>query len=251
MATELGRVASAVLRSAPSFGSPSRLQPRSLIATASSSSRQSSSACLISSLRSLSINGANPQQKRHQSTWSSPSRAARLSYSEDANITRPGRPTAAAATSGSSVSSSSSPSAINLPDPDSDLPDPRPSTVFDDLGDDDYDFTRTFKKGDLAKWAAYDGHDGQRTIKYPEIRCVPRTGRTINVTRGADVARSFKILNMQCAMNRVRQDFQYQRYHERAGLKRKRLKSERWQRRFKKGFKATCKRVDELRRQGW
>ncbi|CAJ2513983.1 Uu.00g021020.m01.CDS01 [Anthostomella pinea] len=85
----------------------------------------------------------------------------------------------------------------------------------------------------------------------PAMRLVPRTGRTINVGRNVDVARSFKLLAVQVAQNKLRQDFQYQRYHERPGLKRKRLKSERWQKRFKRGFKATVSRVKELTKQGW
>jgi predicted transcriptional regulator len=53
------------------------------------------------------------------------------------------------------------------------------------------------------------------------------------------------------ARNRVKRDFQMQRFHERGGLKRKRLKSERWRARFKIGFDATCKRVTELTKKGW
>ncbi|KAI1475550.1 hypothetical protein F4774DRAFT_396500 [Daldinia eschscholtzii] len=85
----------------------------------------------------------------------------------------------------------------------------------------------------------------------PPLRLVPRTGRTVQVTRNADVARSFKLLSIQVSANRVRHDVNRQRYHERPGLKRKRLKSERWQKRFQKGFKACIKRVRELTKQGW
>lgn len=85
----------------------------------------------------------------------------------------------------------------------------------------------------------------------PALRLVPRTGRTIHVTRNADVARSFQLLSIHVSSNRVRHDLNSQRYHERPGLKRKRLKSERWQKRFQKGFKACVKRVRELTKQGW
>ncbi|OTB00365.1 hypothetical protein M426DRAFT_324319 [Hypoxylon sp. CI-4A] len=85
----------------------------------------------------------------------------------------------------------------------------------------------------------------------PALRLVPRTGRTVHVGRNTDVARSFKLLSIQVAQNRIAQDFQRQRFHERPGLKRKRLKSERWQKRFKKGFKACVSRVKELTKQGW
>ncbi|OTA58292.1 hypothetical protein K449DRAFT_424373 [Hypoxylon sp. EC38] len=84
----------------------------------------------------------------------------------------------------------------------------------------------------------------------PPLRLVPRTGRTIHVGRTVDVARSFKLLSIQISQNKVPRDFQLQRFHERPGLKRKRLKSERWQKRFKKGFKACVSRVKELTKQG-
>ncbi|KAI0469586.1 hypothetical protein F4859DRAFT_135862 [Xylaria cf. heliscus] len=84
-----------------------------------------------------------------------------------------------------------------------------------------------------------------------DIRLVPRTGRTVYVKNNVDVARSFKLLAVQIAQNAVRRDFYAQRFHERPGKKRKRLRSERWQRRFQKGFKATISRVRELTAQGW
>ncbi|RYP70674.1 hypothetical protein DL771_005278 [Monosporascus sp. 5C6A] len=93
-------------------------------------------------------------------------------------------------------------------------------------------------------------HSGPEIPK-PTMRLVPRLGRTVHVSMNVDVARSFKILAIQVAQNRIRQDFQYQRFHERPGLKRKRLKSERWRKRFKKGFKETVRRVRELTKQGW
>ncbi|KAF2973439.1 hypothetical protein GQX73_g106 [Xylaria multiplex] len=85
----------------------------------------------------------------------------------------------------------------------------------------------------------------------PSLRLVPRTGRTVYVKKDVDVARSFKLLAIQVGQNKIRQDFQLQRFHERPGKKRKRLKSVRWQSRFKKGFKATISRVRELTAQGW
>lgn len=51
--------------------------------------------------------------------------------------------------------------------------------------------------------------------------------------------------------NRVKYDFNKQRFHERPGLKRKRLASERWRARFKKGFSHVTARVSELTRKGW
>jgi small subunit ribosomal protein MRP21 len=241
-ATELGRVAHAALRSAHSFrSSTSKIPSRSysLISIASSCSRAPSTASILLSLRTLSINGTSTQQNRHQTSWASPGRSPRQSSaSKDVNIVKPTTPTP-----------STSLSDLDIPDPETDAPQPR--GVFGPE-EDDFDFSKgyNFAKGELSN-TRLSNYAEWSPIKYPEIRCVPRTGRTIHVSKGADVARSIKLLNMQCAANRVRQDVQTQRFHERPGLKRKRLKSERWQRRFKKGFKATCKRVDELRRQGW
>lgn len=77
-------------------------------------------------------------------------------------------------------------------------------------------------------------------------------GRTVytNATT-MDPARAFRALEMQCARNSVRRDFQRQRFHERPGLKRKRLHSERWRRRFKEGFRGVVGLVQKMKKQGW
>ncbi|KFX92186.1 hypothetical protein V490_05525 [Pseudogymnoascus sp. VKM F-3557] len=84
----------------------------------------------------------------------------------------------------------------------------------------------------------------------PALRLNARTGRSVVVAGGVDIGRSFNLLGMSCARNKVKRDFQMQRFHERGGLKRKRLKRERWQRRFMAGFQATISRVKEMKRQG-
>jgi small subunit ribosomal protein MRP21 len=174
-------------------------------------------------------------QKRHQSAWTTPSRPGRGGYNNDSNITKPDntlRPWRSAAKP-------------EIPNPDSKKP--APAADSEDMVRD-----ITFGLGDLSSNKLYTDETTHVAPKYPEIRCVPRTGRTVQVTRDSGgAARAFKVLGMQCAANRVRQDARQQRFHERPGLKRKRLKSERWRRRFKQAFRATCKRVDELRRQGW
>lgn len=78
-------------------------------------------------------------------------------------------------------------------------------------------------------------------------------GRTITVNpeRGMDVGRAFRALEMRCSQNQVRRQYVLQRFHERPGLKRKRLKSERWRRRFKENFRETVKMVQKMRKQGW
>ena len=81
----------------------------------------------------------------------------------------------------------------------------------------------------------------------------PSVGRTVevNVNRGMDVGRAFRSLEINCARNKVRADFQRQRFHERPGLKRKRLRSERWRRRFREGFRGMVKMVSAMKKQGW
>lgn len=109
----------------------------------------------------------------------------------------------------------------------------------------------------LSKWNL-DINDFKATNNLPtkkrpvEMRNLrPSTGRTIERSSHVDVARAFKLLNQVCQQNQVAKDFSKQRFHERPGLKRKRLKSERWRYRFKVGFRATVQRVSELRAQGW
>ena len=85
------------------------------------------------------------------------------------------------------------------------------------------------------------------------VRSRPSVGRTIEVMpdRGVDVGRALKNLDITCAVNKVRQDQSRQRFHERPGMKRKRLKSERWRKMFRDSFRATVTRVMEMRRKGW
>lgn len=85
------------------------------------------------------------------------------------------------------------------------------------------------------------------------IRSRPTVGRTIEVNQegGQHVASALKKLDILCSVNRIRADLSRQRFHERPGLKRKRLKSERWRKLFKASFKMTVARVQEMRRKGW
>ena len=85
------------------------------------------------------------------------------------------------------------------------------------------------------------------------VRSRPTVGRTIEVVpeRGMDVGRALKSLHRLCSQNKVASDVRKQRFHERPGMKRKRLKSQRWRRAFKASFQATVMRVKEMRRKGW
>ncbi|KAK4628808.1 hypothetical protein CLAFUW4_07968 [Fulvia fulva] len=87
----------------------------------------------------------------------------------------------------------------------------------------------------------------------PPLKLGPTLGRTVevNAARGMDVGKAFRSLETLCGRNSVKRDFQMQRFHERPGMKRKRLKSVRWRRHFKKNFKATVVLVQKMTRQGW
>jgi len=87
----------------------------------------------------------------------------------------------------------------------------------------------------------------------PPVKLNSSVGRTILVdqARGMDVGKAFRQLEIRCATNSVKKDFNRQRFHERPGLKRKRLKSERWRRNFKEAFRGTIKLVQGLKKQGW
>ena len=85
------------------------------------------------------------------------------------------------------------------------------------------------------------------------VRSRPTVGRTVELdpSRGIDFGRAWRQLNYLCAQNKVRSDLSSQRFHERPGMKRKRLKQERWRKLFKAGFQATVGRVREMRKKGW
>lgn len=87
--------------------------------------------------------------------------------------------------------------------------------------------------------------------QFPRLN--PTYGRTVELdaSRGRDIVRGIGMLGSLMARNKVKSDFNKQRFHERGGLKRKRLASERWRARFKKGFRDVTDRVTELTRKGW
>jgi small subunit ribosomal protein MRP21 len=83
------------------------------------------------------------------------------------------------------------------------------------------------------------------------MRLTPSTGRTVYITPQIDVGKGFRLMEQLVARNKIRATFNYQRFHERPGLKRKRLHSLRWRKRFMAGFKAAVNRVKQLKKQGW
>lgn len=85
------------------------------------------------------------------------------------------------------------------------------------------------------------------------IESSPRIGRAveINPKKGVDLIRALRRLSAKCTQNNVRVDLIRQRYHERPGLKRKRLKRIHWRARFKAGFREVVEKVHRMRRKGW
>ena len=98
--------------------------------------------------------------------------------------------------------------------------------------------------------------DSQRKTPRQDLapmRLTPAIGRTIDIVpeKGTDLATGLRRLARKLKDNNVRLQLAQQRFHERPGLRRKRLKSERWRKRFLKGFLATIEQVRHMRKQGW
>lgn len=77
----------------------------------------------------------------------------------------------------------------------------------------------------------------------------PNVGRSVAFKAG-DVTQGMNRLRRVLVENNVRTDARIQRFHERAGMKRKRLKRDRFRKRFKEGFKKMVGIVLDMKRQG-
>ncbi|ROT42979.1 hypothetical protein SODALDRAFT_327141 [Sodiomyces alkalinus F11] len=154
----------------------------------------------------------------------------------------------------------------NASTPTSTLPTPPPpppplsgktsgSNALEKAAATDHVYDATSDTFDLSKMIADESAAFMRTHytdrPQTEMRLKPVLGRTVKVTNNMDMAGALKQLDRVCKANRLYRYTQMQRFHERPGLKRKRLKSERWRARFKVGFVAAVKRVQELKKQGW
>jgi pyruvate/2-oxoglutarate dehydrogenase complex dihydrolipoamide acyltransferase (E2) component len=117
-----------------------------------------------------------------------------------------------------------------------------------------YDATSTTGSIDLAQ-IIMDDANAFRNQHYgrpqAELRLSPVLGRTVHVNGRVDVATAVTFTNTLAARNKIKFHYHHQKFHERPGLKRKRLHSERWRKKFKKGFSAMVHRVQELKSQGW
>lgn len=76
----------------------------------------------------------------------------------------------------------------------------------------------------------------------------PNAGRSVVVE--GDLAGAFMKLRTVLSKNKVRSDFQRQRFHERPGMKRKRLKAERHRKRFKLGFQKMVALALDMKKKG-
>ncbi|TGJ85808.1 hypothetical protein E0Z10_g2949 [Xylaria hypoxylon] len=238
MMAELGRVAQAALRSTSLLRTtPIRSQPcrnLALINAISGRNHMSTTSSLRSSDESgspASISAASPSRTQQRSSspfsWINPSSAQRNTDNiADIDIQKPISSSYDLAFGGRNSQGKDGQELVDF------------ASDLDELDLADISNNRQSKASALSAPRAH-------------LRMVPRTGRTVYVKRDVDVARSFKLLSIQVAQNKLRSDFQSQRFHERPGKKRKRLRGDRWQRRFKKGFKATISRVRELTAQGW
>lgn len=94
-------------------------------------------------------------------------------------------------------------------------------------------------------------------VSQPKVHTKAVSGRTVFIkprispTSSPNPAVALRLLERLCRDQKIKQKYHSQKFHERPGLRRKRLKSSRWRARFKKGFQATVGRVLELKRQGW
>ncbi|KAL2165741.1 hypothetical protein VTG60DRAFT_3927 [Thermothelomyces hinnuleus] len=103
----------------------------------------------------------------------------------------------------------------------------------------------------MSTWSEDEFLPKHYDVSEPELRLRPSTGRTIQIKGNVDLARGFRLLQRAVSQNKIKAHVRLTRFHERPALKRKRLKRERWQERFKHGFRATINRVMELKAQGW
>jgi small subunit ribosomal protein MRP21 len=110
-------------------------------------------------------------------------------------------------------------------------------------------FTMKNKKGGEIALRALP----QEQVVKPLLKLGPNVGRSfaVDAARGMDVARAFRQLDSACNKNRVRNDFMKQRFHERPGLKRKRIRYEGKIKGFKGRFIKVVQMVQKMTKSGW
>lgn len=234
---------------------------RTTVAAASAASARSSSVA-VGRQHALFSTSARAQFQRPSSPYVKSSiQALRASLSNRK---------AAAAGAGSGAEASSPSSAAGLPprppttfkdDPwsivdainkDSNAPSSSPSTLGGALYSSSKKPSSSSSSSTMQTWNETDFETRHMAPQQElNIRLRPSTGRTFYVSGQTDFAGALRNLGRAVAQNQVKKDVRLQRFHERPGLKRKRLASERWRARFKIGFKAAVNRTFELKHQGW
>ncbi|EXF81645.1 hypothetical protein CFIO01_03849 [Colletotrichum fioriniae PJ7] len=150
----------------------------------------------------------------------------------------------------------SKPSPTNYAQPPPSPPAADAAAPSQEKSDSPYAYDATSDTFDISKIIAMESDEFLKkhyptSKQEPDLRTRPQTGRTVHLTSKTDLAKALKLLDFNCRKNKIKRQFQLQKFHERPGKKRKRQKSERWRARFKEGFKATVARVMELKNQGW
>ncbi|MCJ1268340.1 hypothetical protein MMC22_008228 [Lobaria immixta] len=83
------------------------------------------------------------------------------------------------------------------------------------------------------------------------IHSHPSLGRTIEIDSRVDIGVALDKLKKFVQVNKIRRDLQVQRFHERPGVRRKRLQRERWRERFRENFHQAVEKIKAMRRMGW
>ncbi|KAK4032201.1 hypothetical protein C8A01DRAFT_20698 [Parachaetomium inaequale] len=171
-------------------------------------------------------------QRKRTPSWATP-------HNNAGTLFRNTRLTGRAPTGGSSAPGGSG-SLFNLP-----------TQISSDMERATTSTTTTNTSPSLSTWNEEEFLPKHYDVAEPELRLRPSTGRTVHVRGNVDLARGFRLLQRAVTQNKIKRDERMARAYERPGLKRKRLKSERWAARFKFAFKSTIARAMELKGQGW
>ena len=121
--------------------------------------------------------------------------------------------------------------------------------------------SKAARQGQIAASMRMPGGGGADLTSAPRLPFVPRAmrtiksrpsvGRTVDVRASQGLAAALQLLQRELNNNRVQADQRRGRFYERKGKKRKRLKTERWRKRFMEAFLATIELTWKMRRQGW
>lgn len=96
--------------------------------------------------------------------------------------------------------------------------------------------------------------DSYRTpVRRVELKLGPELGRQVHVDpdRGVDLAAALRNLQINCAVNRIRGQANFQKFHVRRGQRTKDQRRERWRKLFKFSFQKTVGKIQKMRAQGW